>query len=259
MQRTCEVKTDYILVMKTKPDLKTKEGKSMYNRASYLKRKLQREIVAKNDTGKDASTIVCLVASDENARSMGTDEEDDHRIEQTSLRTDDPIAGLMMCSSEQGSLDCPKLDLSTSEGRSEYNKTHYQKRKVAGLLNGATKRQYNRTFFPKRQPGNQGFRNPSCDQKSRKVPIAAFENTDTEDADQETLSEEMTEDTPMDAFRNTEDADQETLSEEMTEDTPMDAFKNTEDADQETLSEEMTEDTPMDAFRNTEDSDQNTL
>ncbi|KAJ1471263.1 hypothetical protein T484DRAFT_1844782, partial [Baffinella frigidus] len=55
-----------------------------------------------------------------------------------------------------------KPDLSTKEGRSEYNRADYQKRKAVEMVDGETptKRTYNRTHFPKRKPGNQGFRKP---------------------------------------------------------------------------------------------------
>jgi hypothetical protein len=58
-----------------------------------------------------------------------------------------------------------KPDLSTKEGKSEYNRTYYNKRKAAGKVGGETetKRPYNRTYFPKREPGNQGFKQKTAE------------------------------------------------------------------------------------------------
>ena len=58
-----------------------------------------------------------------------------------------------------------KPDLSTKEGRSECNRTSYNKRKVAGkvVVETETKRPYNRTYFPKRDPGNQGFKRKTAE------------------------------------------------------------------------------------------------
>ena len=157
---TSEVETGSILVVKTKPDLRTKEGKNMYNRANYLNRKLKQKTVAMN----------------------------------AELET--------VCSSADGSFGCPTPYLSTPDGRSEYNRAYYKKRKAAGTLHGDTKRPYNRTFFPKRQPGNQGFRNTSCKEKPEDTPIAEGENT--EDAEDSTSPDEKPEETPIAACENTE-------------------------------------------------------
>jgi hypothetical protein len=97
-----------------------------------------------------------------------------------------------------------KPDLSTKEGRSEYNRTNYNKRKAAGKVGGetATKRPYNRTHFPKREPGNQG-------------ELDAPQNAASEDQNEEDISHtvplavpgDTTEETPLAASEDTKEED----------------------------------------------------
>jgi hypothetical protein len=62
--------------------------------------------------------------------------------------------------------------LSTLKGRSEYNRNYYQKRKLAGTwykTEDETRRPYNRTSFPKRDPGYEPMGQESIEERHARI------------------------------------------------------------------------------------------
>jgi hypothetical protein len=182
---TSEVETGSILVVKTKPDLRTKEGKNMYNRANYLNRKLKRKTVAMN------AELETVCSSADGSCGCPT-----------------PYLSTPDGRSEYNRAYYKKRKAAGTlhgDTKRPYNRTYFPKRQPGnqGFQNTSCKKKPEDTPIAEGENTEEDEESTSSEEKPEEAPIAEDENT--EDAEESTFCEEKSEDNPIAEGENTED------------------------------------------------------